>query len=262
MYPRKRAATTNYVPRANPALGVQRALVKPVYRLPVVAPVGYRPLRSQAAYNPANGKELKGVDTALGLNPVIDTTNTNASSFVLNLIQQGTGSWNRIGRHVTLKSLRLKLSLTGRTIPVNGDNTGVTMRYVVVWDKQPNSGTIPTFDTIFGRTAQDGTESCQYLDPLRYDNTSRFRVLLDKVVDFNPANVPATNSDTVDTLKTCDEFIRLKDLQTTFSATSSPSTIADLTTGALYIFFRGNQNTASGFTWVNTQSVARLRYTD
>ena len=52
--------------------------------------------------------ELRGVDTSLQQTaaPILDTTNTNAQIFVLNLIVPGNGSWNRQGRRVTMKSLR------------------------------------------------------------------------------------------------------------------------------------------------------------
>jgi len=101
-----------------------------------------------------NASEKKGVDTSIALTPVIATTNTNASSFVLNLIQAGNGSWNRVGRKVHLKSLRLR----GHLRWLYGNNAGTNnldanaVRMVVVWDKQPSGGAIPTFDAIFGKT--------------------------------------------------------------------------------------------------------------
>ena len=52
--------------------------------------------------------EKKGLDTNLYIASVINTSNTNTNCFVVNLIQQGSGSWNRVGRKVNLKSLRIK----------------------------------------------------------------------------------------------------------------------------------------------------------
>ena len=40
------------------------------------------------------------------------------------------------------------------------------VRAVLVWDKQPNNGAIPTFDTIFGQTSQAGVESASVMDHL------------------------------------------------------------------------------------------------
>ena len=104
----------------------------------------------------------KGLDTDISLSPAIDTTNTNASSFVLNLVQQGNGSWNRVGRKIIPKSLRIKGFVNILSTPTfaTGVATPTFLRMVVVYDKQPSGGAIPTFDTIFGITAQDGTESC------------------------------------------------------------------------------------------------------
>ena len=64
--------------------------------------------RMIAAQARAAVREKKGMDTDVTLSPVITTTNTTGSAFVLNLIQQGAGSWNRVGRKSHLKSLRLK----------------------------------------------------------------------------------------------------------------------------------------------------------
>ena len=106
--------------------------------------------------------ELKGMDTDLSLTPVISTTNTNGSSFVANLVQQGAGSWNRVGRKIYAKSLRIKGIVTFTNTPTfaTGAQNNNWCRMVVVHDQQPSSGSIPTFDAIFGITAQDGTESC------------------------------------------------------------------------------------------------------
>ena len=59
-------------------------------------------------YVPAG--ELKGLDTDVSIpsGSLLNTTNTNGNTFVANLIQAGTGSWNRVGRKTHLKSLRLK----------------------------------------------------------------------------------------------------------------------------------------------------------
>jgi len=122
--------------------------------------------------------ELRGMDTSIQQTaaPILDTTNTNAQIFVLNLIVPGNGSWNRQGRRVTMKSLRfygIVDTTIGKTIS-NEVQCG-TVRFIIVYDKQP-SGSLPTFDTIFGNTAADGAETSSFLAPLRYDNTDRFVV--------------------------------------------------------------------------------------
>ena len=138
--------------------------------------------------------EKKGVDTAIGpITTVLSTTNTNGDCFVLNLVQQGAGSWNRVGRKIHLKSL--KYCIEGNLVATpsgGGQLSGSDLRIVLVWDKQPSGNAIPTFDEIFGRTIQDGTESCQFIDPPRYDNMDRFKVLRDKKFSVTPQAIPAT----------------------------------------------------------------------
>lgn len=208
--------------------------------------------------------EKKGMDTILTLNPVISTTTTNASSFVLNLIQQGAGSWNRIGRKVNLQSARLRLSIahTYNTVPATGVATGNQLRCVVVWDKQPSGGTIPTFDSIFGKTEQTGTESTTFLDPIRYDNMDRFAVLRDELVDANINSQVLGTTNTVTNFYSIDEFIKLGNREVVFSGQSSPMTIADVSTGALYIYFRAQVNVADNFMQLTDESFCRIRYVD
>jgi len=213
--------------------------------------------------------ELKGVDTEIGsvIGSVINTTNTNGDAVVLNLIQTGNGSWNRVGKKAILQSLRLFGTLNWKyypTAPTNGVLANAA-RMVVVWDKQPSSGAIPTYDTIFGTTDQAGTESTDYLDPVRYDNTGRFSVLKDCKLAFTPQALGATGSASVLTVSVMiDEFVKLKGRETIFSGQSTPMTIADISTGALYVFFRSKYlaNDGENQVEIGNDFKARLRYTD
>lgn len=210
--------------------------------------------------------EVKGLDTLLSLNPIINTTGTNGSIFVLNLVPPGSASFNRVGRKIYNKSLRLKGSFTFTTGPTatTSDQLGSYIRMVVVWDKQPSSGSIPTFDSIFGVTAQDGTESTTLLSPLKYDNMDRFQILKDCTYVSNPDVVISggtTNQN--ERLMAFDEFLKLGGRETVFSGQSATQTIADISSGGLYVIFRSNANTAlTNFQVVNSDAIARLRYTD
>lgn len=224
--------------------------------------------RYRASYgNKPRYGEIKGVDTDVSLTPVIATTNTNASSFVLNLVQQGNGSWNRVGRKIYPRSLRLKGNVSILVSPTVA--TGVSLdnfvRCVVVWDQQPPgaAGTIPTFDTIFGITAQDGTESTPDItNPPRYDGMERFRVLFDRTYGLPQAFVSSMGTGPGHThFIPMDEYIKLPSgLETTFLGQSNPMTIADVATGAIYVFFRALQNTAN--TGCAIDGIVRFRYTD
>ena len=127
---------------------------------------------------------------------------------------------------------------------------------VVVWDQQP-SGVLPTFDQIFGHTEQDGSESSFFFDPRRYDNMDRFRVLKEENFVGNPMSFPTTQQALrVD----IDTFLKLKVGETVYSADSAPMQIADVSTGAIYVYFRAFTSAASSQIGVNL--IARLRYTD
>lgn len=228
------------------ATGVPVARVSPVF------------LRSQG--------ELKGVDTELALTPVIATTNTNASSFVLNLVAPGTGSYNRVGRKIFNRNVRIfgHLEYTYSGVATTENLNGSTLRMVLVWDKQP-SGVTPTFDTIFGSTTQDATESTDIFDPLKYDNMQRFRILKDVHITalINSQNTTGGTEDYIINNYYVDEFVDLKNRETTYSGQSSPCTIADISTGALFLFFRADQATANINAWtVASTCKSRLRYTD
>lgn len=235
------------------------------YKKQKVSYQGNKPSRSGYSRKMKAG-ELKGMDTALTLTPVLATTNTNGSIFVLNLIQPGTGSWNRVGKKAYMQSVRLRGSVlfsiaqTATTF----DKFGVYCRMVVVWDKNPSSGAIPTFDTIFGKTDQSGTESTTQLDPIKYDNSDRFSILRDCVIEANPqVFITGGTTNQEEQQIAFDEYIKLGARETVFSGQTNPMTIADVSSGALYCIFRSSLNTAvSSVTSINGDSFSRLRYTD
>ena len=222
--------------------------------------------RHYAPPGPYPKGELKGVDTIIdnsapAFGPVIDTTNTNGSAVVLNLIQTGTGSWNRIGRKTSLKSLRLK-GYTECFIyqgPGN-DFNGNMLRISVVWDKQPSGGTIPTFDDIYSETNQSGAETTTVWSQPAFDTLGRFRVIKDMTIPFEAENTPAVGQLTR-VVVPIDEYIRLPDLESNYSGQSTPMTIADINSGALYLYGRALQNTTD-VTQVNLFLRCRIRYTD
>lgn len=226
---------------------------------------GGRFLRSpkvQAVYGNSgyrsNRAEVKGVDNQIDYTPVIATTSTNAGIFVMNLVQQGNGSWNRVGKKIRLKSLRLKgfatfTNLTSMPVLQNA------VRIIVVWDKQPSGNAIPNFDAIIGGTDQSGTESSGFMWNVRYDNTERFSILKDEVMT---SDINVLVSGATATSQVCfDTFIKLKNLVTIFSGQSAPMTIADISTGGLYVCIRAQAQNASQ-TVAIVNSSTRLRYYD
>jgi len=220
--------------------------------------------RRSGPYHPRPMLEKKGLDTDVSYTPIISTTNTNGGIFPLNLIQPGTGSWNRVGRKVHLQSIRVVGVLYGSIRP---DGAGVirnnNVRLILVWDKQPSGGAIPTFDNVFGVTDQVGAESCpDYTCPPRYDNMNRFKVLKDWNLDLKAEFINPTGA-TPDykPIAMIDTYVKLKGLETVFSGQSNPCTIADISSGALYLIQRAHTNAAS-ISLVESNLITRLRYVE
>lgn len=213
-------------------------------------------MRQQVAQNTMARGELKSVDfnVNLALGSVLSTTNTNAGIAVCNLIQPGTGSWNRIGKRITMKSIRYRFVLLN-ICDLSIGNRNNTIRVTLVHDKQSSGNAIPSFNEIFGVTDQAGTESTSsFLDPLRVDNTSRFNVIRDDVV--------ASDNNGIEWEGIMDRYVSLKGLVTTYNGQSAPQTIADISSGALYLVFRGETNAAPSGQWIVQNSTCRLRYYD
>lgn len=216
-----------------------------------------------------NAGEKKGVDTVISSPSLTNTTGTNQDIFLINAVETGNGSWNRVGRQMYNKSIRIKVNFAigVEAEAVTGNIILPTIRMVVVWDKQPSSGTLPLWSDIFGKTIQGGTESSVWSDNPKYDNMGRFQLLRDSHINLydKVGIMPASGANNFLSLTVLtDEYVKLGNRQTVFSGQSVPMTIADISTGALYVGFRSSVAPAVGQTTiqiVNTSS-CRLRYTD
>lgn len=226
--------------------------------------------RQQSARQPVYSYpvEKKGMDTVIGtsITTVLSSTSTNGDVLPMNLIRAGTGSYNRVGRKSHAISLRINgiASCYMNTQATTGDLRSNTLRQVVVWDKQP-TGVLPTFDSIFGHTVQDGTESTGFLDPLKYDNMDRFQILRDKKITCNPMlhNNQSGSDDGTYYHYDLDDYIKLGSRESVYSGNSTPMTISDISSGALYVIYRAYLNEATYSQWtIDDITYARLRYND
>lgn len=201
--------------------------------------------------------ELKGVDTELSalLAGFVATVNTGDDIIPLNLIQQGTGSFNRIGRKIFPQSVKLNMWM--RQVSATTTTAVNWARIALVWDKQP-TGVLATYDQIFANTDQTGTDTPTLESSLRYDNTDRFKVLMDRRHSFQPGVLFSANLFTDSWI--LDEFISLKGLETVYNATTSPAVIGDISSGALLLVCRAADVTNSVVSCF--MGKARLRYTD
>lgn len=218
-------------------------------------------------------KEKKGCDVSFSTTQVPNTTGTNDCIFLMNGIQEGVGSWNRIGRYIWNKSIELDMNFQWSSSYSATDTTifaGSWLRCMLVWDKQPNNAAIPTFDTIFGQTDQAGVESTSVSDHLRYDNMFRFKVLMDETINptitnatTSTATSPSTAGLSATTYIRMHKFLKLGNKMTNFSGTANPMTNLNISTGSLYLVVRANTQVALTDFWtVMNNSAARLRYVD
>lgn len=213
-------------------------------------------------------KEIKGMDTRITMSgdSVVSTTGTSEDILVLNLIQQGAGSWNRVGRKVFPKSVRIKGSCQISSIITTDIQRGNRIRFILVWDKNPNSGSIPQFDHIFGLTDQAGTEASVITAPIKYDNMDRYTILKEWNLVYNPGSSASGTDNTSGCIGFVqfDEYYKFKGnkFETVYSGQSTPMTIADISTGALYLVSRAENNIATNRVSIDSDSFARYRYTD
>lgn len=102
------------------------------------------------------------------------TSDETGGGCCINEIVQGTGSSQRIGSKITIKSIRLRCTLSCATATTN------SVRICLVYDKQPNLA-FPTLATIF----QDSTATTSFVSSLNMSNVRRFVVLRDSISTFN-----------------------------------------------------------------------------
>lgn len=126
--------------------------------------------------------EKKGMDTTI---QIVDVPNhALCTAILLNAVDMGTGSYERIGRRIKLDSLRIKMNLSCSLDVQEEPFHDVIYRISVLFDPQPQ-GVLPTFDTVFRQTNQSGTEASQFTSMLSYDQMDRYEVLGDEVVRLN-----------------------------------------------------------------------------
>jgi len=211
--------------------------------------------------------ELKGCDFQLdlGYGSVIATFADNGSAYGVNLIQPGAGSFNRVGREISMKSLELRICYGARWKPTatTAILEAISLRIVVVYDEAPQ-GAIPNWNTVFKETEQNGNTISAFMSPLSYDNMDRFRILADEILEMNPTAIAATGTDNdVFQQYILKRYIRLNGTKTQYTqATANPLTVANITGGALYVYFRATRNDAEAGAFIHGASMARLRYVD
>jgi hypothetical protein len=203
--------------------------------------------------------EIKLVDNVNGAAGISLALNATGDIQALNLIQSGSGFYNRIGRKIEM----LSLYVTGE---INQTTTATTYndyaRVLVIYDRQCN-GALPALATILSAYDQSGTSTTNYLSGINPDERERFLVLMDErmVLPACPGGTGVTGSvDGLAVTFNIKRFIKLRNLAVHFKADSSPAVIGDIATGSLFIVGIGRR-TAGQEGWQGNINI-RLRYKD
>lgn len=205
---------------------VERPLVGKVRRASLVA-AARAPARAYA------DGEFKSVDVT-----GTPATDTASGVLLLNGIARGDEIFERDGREVLMRSIQL----TCQSNVTTGTGVDQTHRVLLVYDRQTNAAAL---------TAAQVLTAVTVFSARNLENRRRFKILMDKRVTLNASGEP--NSNIIWT------FYRRLRHPITFNS-GDAGTVADITTGSLYLVVVGNA--AAGATAGTTSVYSRVRYTE
>jgi len=209
---------------------------------------------------PSNYRSSSREVKALDLTQATYQFDTTGSIIPLNLMQAGSSFFNRIGRKIEMKNIRI----VGNILPLR---TGAEdyARIMIVYDRQTN-GAIPAMADMLETTPQNGTNNTTSYSGINLNNRDRFTLLRDMRLALPSVSVAGTVQtnlgiqDPVCPLCNIDMFVKLKGMVTQFKADSSPAVIGDVATGAIYLVTFALY--APGVAAWQIQLESRLRYND
>lgn len=182
--------------------------------------------------------------------------NTTGSFTLLANPTLGSDFNNRIGRKVILKSVYIRGRVLTETASagVEAVVSAQQGRMIIFIDMQPNGAAPAVTDLLV-----EATPSSQ----LNLNNRDRFRIVSDSqyVFDpyyFNSSTATQTYSSTANQIKNVKKYKKLN-LEMIFNGVNG-GTIADITSGALYMFWIGSK--AASATDINAILSTRVRYMD
>jgi hypothetical protein len=204
--------------------------------------------------------ELKTVDTTVGHGAGVTLAcNTTGLLTAINLIQNGSQFYQRVGRRIEMRSLHLNGVLTQTGNPTT---TNDYVRVMVVYDRQPNAAT-PGINSVLQSYDQVGTQTFSSLSGINPDERERWLVLADHRLVLPQVNTTTSTDGSVEGTSSTfniNRFIKLKNLKTHYTGDTNPAVIGDISTGALYVLTIGSY--AAGTEGWQLQACWRLRYTD
>jgi len=221
----------------------QRAAAQAKHRVVTAAMAAAAAVNVPRGVNPAQ----RGLQLGQGEFKSVDTTysmdlNTGTSVQLLNGIARGDEIFERNGREVIMKSIQINLQLFATVVT----GVGQTARVVVVYDRQTNAAAC---------TAVQVLQAATVIAPRNLENRRRFKILMDRTY-LLPSRITATVAGTEFVV---DKFYRRLRHPITFNA-GDAGTVADITTGSIYMIAIGDQN--AGVSDGALNAVCRIRYQD
>lgn len=172
------------------------------------------------------------------------TLNSTPQFTLLNAIQNGSGSTQRIGSKIRLAGVQIKAFFQTRRTT---SSVWELFRIMVVYDRQPNGSAPAIGDILGGRdyasTAITSNPTVNLLNP---DNRDRFVLLYDKTISPRAASVaagpttPFTNVAGDMQYMAWQKFIKIPGLDVVYGNSSTPPVIGDIKSGSLYIITLGS----------------------
>ncbi|AUM61921.1 capsid [uncultured virus] len=185
-------------------------------------------------------------------------TTPSGSFTLLNALLQGAAPKQRIGQRINMRSIHLKMTMTG---PGYGAANAAYalygyIRVMLVLDLQPNSQTMTLANLL-----EDTATGIGVMSSINMDNAARFKVLFDKRYMLTPSTIiAAANFLQTTTNGTIYDEVYLKLSHEAYYADTNAGDITDIKTGALFLVTVGSNpdvNEQPGISFF-----ARLRYTD
>lgn len=180
--------------------------------------------------------------------------NTTGSITLLNVPTLGTDMTNRIGRKIILRSVYIRgiLRTSGSFNMTTISQQSQLARMLLVWDTQPN-GSSPAITDIL--------KAASATSQLNIDSRDRFKVLCDKQFAMGPFVIDTVNHYGLTSNQQAYAVKKYKKLylETIFNSTNGGS-IADITTGALWMVWVGSQPAGNDDCIATVTS--RLRFSD
>lgn len=183
--------------------------------------------------------ELKSVDTAIAAAAV----NTAGGLALVNGMARGDDINQRNGREVVMKSIEFKFTVQSTA----ATGTDQVHRVVIVYDRQANA-TALTWTDVYGA-------GYDILSPRNLENRKRFKVLMDRTYSLSSAVATSVGG----VVMRSDSFYRKLNHPVTFNS-GNAGTIADITTGSLYVLYVGTN--VAGVTAGSINGRCRIRYED